>query len=61
MSWLSNELLFYGGMVLAAGSLTGALGYFCISQIRLTRLQARLDMEYGTAAKRKKQDYGKGA
>lgn len=47
MNWLTNELLFYGGMAVAIGSLIAAILYFCISQIGKVRLDAQLDAEYG--------------
>lgn len=47
MNWLTNEVLFYGGIVIAAGSLAAALFYFFITQIKKVRLEAKLDMEYG--------------
>ncbi len=51
MAWLTDELLFYGGMVTAAITAVAALLYFCIWKIRKTHLDVRLDEEYG---KRKK-------
>lgn len=47
MDWLTNEMLFYGGMAGAAGSFVAAIIYFSISQIRKVRLNAQLDAEYG--------------
>ncbi len=44
---LTNEMLFYGGTVVAATSLVMALLYFCFTQIKKLRLDARLNTEYG--------------
>lgn len=53
MEWLTDEFMFYGGMALAGGTLLAGLLYFCISQIKKTRLNAQLDEEYGKNRKRK--------
>jgi len=47
MDWLTDEILFYGGIAIAAISLIAAIFYFSLSQIRRIRLNARLDAEYG--------------
>lgn len=47
MNELTNEMLFYGGIVVAATSLVMALLYFCFTQIKKLRLDARLNTEYG--------------
>lgn len=47
MDWLTDEILFYGGMAVAAGSLVMAMLCFCISEINKLRLNIRLDAEYG--------------
>lgn len=54
MEWLSNEVLFYGGLGLAICSAAAAFIFFCISQIGSVRLNARLDAEYGEKKKAKK-------
>lgn len=51
MDWFTDEILFYGGIVVAAGSFFTAVIYFLISQIRKVRLNARLDIEYGEREK----------
>ena len=47
MEWTASELLFYGGIAGAAGSLLLGIVCLCVVQIRLVRLKARLDEEYG--------------
>lgn len=51
VDWFTDEILFYGGIVVAAGSFFTAVVYFLISQIRRVRLNARLDIEYGEKEK----------
>lgn len=51
MNWFTDEILFYGGIVVAAGSFFIAVVYFLISQIRGVRLNAKLDIEYGEKEK----------
>ncbi len=53
MDWLTNEILFYGGIAAAIASLAAALLYFCITQIKKVRLDARLDAEYGERTHKK--------
>lgn len=52
MGWLTDEILFYGGMAAAGGALAAALIYCVLSHIGMIRLCARLEAEYG--AKQKK-------
>lgn len=47
MLWLTNEVLFYGGLGITGFSLLLAIIYFCISKIKSVRLNAQLDSEYG--------------
>jgi len=47
VNWFTDEILFYGGMAVAAGSFMIAILYFSISQVRKVRLDTRLDVEYG--------------
>lgn len=47
MDWLTNEILFYGGLILICSSLLLAIIYFCISKIKSVKLNAQLDAEYG--------------
>lgn len=52
MNWLTNEILFYGGIILAGGSLLFAVIYFCVSRIKAVKLNAQLDAEYGNREKK---------
>lgn len=47
MEWLTNEVLFYGGMIVAGGSAAAALIYFILAYVRWIRLSIKLDEEYG--------------
>lgn len=52
MSFITDEMLFYGGMTVAGGALFLLLIYGCISQMKKIQLNARLDAEYGERPKR---------
>ena len=52
MGWLSDELLFYGGIAVAACACVGAVIAACGAKIKIMRLNARLDEEYGPKVKR---------
>lgn len=62
---ITDQLLCYGGIAEAGGSAILAFLFFCVSQIRKVRLNARLDAEYGrqekTAGKRRKNHLPKSA
>lgn len=45
--WLTNEVLFYGGMGISACSLVLGIVYYVFSYIRKIRLKIQLDEEYG--------------
>ena len=47
MNWLTNEVMFYGGIVVAGCSLVSGIIYLGISHIRRIRLDVQLDDEYG--------------
>lgn len=47
MEWLTDELLFYGGIALAGGALLLSIVSFLILQIHSIRLNGQLDEEYG--------------
>lgn len=47
MAWLTNEVLFYGGMIISACSLAVGIAYYAISYINRIRLNIKLDEEYG--------------
>lgn len=51
MSWISNEMMFYGGLILAGSTVLLAIIFFCISKVKSTRLNAQLDKEYGEKGK----------
>lgn len=47
MDWLTNEVLFYGGITIIGCSLLSAIIFLCASKIKAVRLNAQLDAEYG--------------
>lgn len=47
MNWLTNEVMFYGGIIVAGCSLVLGFIYLGISHIRRIRLDVQLDDEYG--------------
>lgn len=47
MGFVTDEMIFWGGMALTGGSLLGLLIFLCISQVKKVRLEAVLDTEYG--------------
>lgn len=49
---LTDEALFYGGIIITGCSLLLAIIFLCVSKIKKIRLDAQLDAEYG---KRKEQ------
>ena len=49
---LTNEILFYGGLAIAGGTLLAAFIYLCIWHIKKVRLDAQLDVEYGKRDKK---------
>lgn len=51
---ITNEMMFYGGIVLAAVSALTMIIYLLIARMRKLRLNAQLDQEYGTSEKDKK-------
>lgn len=53
MEWLTDSLMFYGGMAGAGVIFVAALIFFCVSQIRMVRLRAQLEAEYGKSPKEK--------
>lgn len=52
MNLLTDEALFYGGIIITGCSLLLAIIFLCVSKIKKIRLDAQLDAEYG---KRKEQ------
>ena len=53
MDWLTNEVLFYGGIIMVSCSLFAALVSFFVFKIRKLKLETRLDAEYGKKVKTK--------
>ena len=53
MEWITNEAIFYGGIIIASCSLLVAIVYFFVSKIRKMNLDTRLDAEYGKKVKSK--------
>lgn len=47
MRWMTDELLFYGGILLMTAMLILLIIYVCISQVMKKRLEKRLREEYG--------------
>lgn len=47
MDWLTNEVMFYGGIIIAGSSLAAAVIYLVVSHIRKIRIDMQLDEEYG--------------
>ncbi|WP_162613082.1 hypothetical protein [Lachnoclostridium sp. An169] len=48
-----NEILLYGGSVLAAAALIAGAVYFIIARIRKAQLDIQYDKEYGERTKEK--------
>lgn len=51
MEWLTDEVLFYGGLVTAGVSLIMLILSVLIGRIRKLRLNMKLDAEYGPEEK----------
>ncbi len=49
-----NDILFYGGLVLAAAALILGVIYIIVCKRRMAKLRAKMDLEYGEADGRKK-------
>jgi len=47
MEWLTDEVLFYGGLAIAIGSLAMAALFTVVLKMHMTRLNALFDREYG--------------
>ncbi len=47
MAGITNEMMFYGGIALAALSAAGLAVYLLLFRLRKQRLNMRLDEEYG--------------
>ncbi len=51
MEWMTDEWLFYGGLILGGISLLIMIFAFCIFQVKKVRLNVQLDVEYGERKK----------
>lgn len=47
MDWMTDEVMFYGGAIIAGGSLAMSMIYLIVSYIRKIRIDIQLDEEYG--------------
>lgn len=52
MGWLTDEILFYGGLIMGGIVLIVLIIYLFVSRVRLAKLNARLDAEYGEREKK---------
>ena len=52
MDWLTNDMIFYGGIIISAIALLMALTSIFVFTIKKINLTARLDTEYGKQIKR---------
>lgn len=44
---ITNEMMFYGGMIVAAASVLGMIIYLLLARVKKLKLEIRLDQEYG--------------
>ena len=51
---ITNEMMFYGGIILASASALIMLIYLLTARIRKMKLDLQLDQEYGKTGKDKK-------
>lgn len=47
MGWITNEMMFYGGIILAGSSALLAIIFFCIFKVKSIKLNTQLNREYG--------------
>lgn len=47
MNWLTDEVLFYGGLAIVIATLVVLIIYMIISNAAISRLKRKLDLEYG--------------
>ena len=47
VGWLSDSMLFYGGLAFAGLAIVGSIGYFLAYKLERTKLEAQMDKEYG--------------
>lgn len=60
MDWLTDEILFYAGAAAAGSSIILAVIYALLAQVSKTRLNYRLEKEYGRDDYRKSKNKKKG-
>lgn len=53
MKWVTDELLFYGGLATVIAALILLIIYMVISRITFLHLKKKLDTEYGDAPEKK--------
>ena len=53
MSVFSDEMILYGGLIIASASILSGIAYFVIYTISKHKLNAKFDDEYGKVQKRK--------
>ena len=51
MDWLTNEMIFYGGIIITVFTILLAIIYFFVFKIKLERLNNQLNIEYGPKEK----------
>jgi hypothetical protein len=51
MGWLTDEVLYYGGMIVAGSSLLMMIIYSFMAKVRSVTLNAQLNTEYGERVK----------
>lgn len=52
MNWLTDEALFYGGMIIFVCSLVSGIVYYFLGRLKRKRLNMQLDEEYGKKTKK---------
>ena len=53
MDWLTNEVIFYSGIIVVGLSVLSGGLYLGISKIRALKLKNQLDLEYGKPQSKK--------
>ncbi len=56
MNWLTDELLFFGGTVLAAAALMAEAVCLLVFRLRMQHIQVQMDLEYGIPAEKKPEE-----
>lgn len=51
MDWLTNELLFYGGIIITAAAIVATVLHLITARLRAALLKERLRTEYGNIEK----------